>query len=184
MSRLIRTLVAGGAVALALVGSLANPASAAPTGRFAAQARLAHLTPAKAARLQHQVDAMVAKTGGVQTAINEVSIPGANILLPLPGEAKARSFNAVVKPDGAGCPYYNFCAYQNSDYTGIQINMFYCRDYGLPELADVSRYDNNQTPYTVATFKNIYHDINGYSKPAPSGGQLINWVPIWYVQPC
>ncbi len=184
MNRLIRTLVGGGAVALMLAGGLASPASAAPTSRFAAQARLAHLTPAKVAQLQRQVDAIVAKTGGVQTAINEVSIPGADILLPLPGEAKARDFNAVANSDPNACPYTNFCAYSNTNYTGIVTKMWKCGNYELQDYTGVGIYVNNQTPHTVATFKNQTFGILGYSQPAITGPVVINWEPIWYVQNC
>ncbi len=185
MNRLIRMLAVGGAVALVLAGpGMAGPASAAPAGRYAAQAKLAHLTAAQAAQLQRKVDATVAKTRGTQIGINEVSIPGADILLPLPGEAKARDLNTVVKPDIDGCPYRDFCAYENADYTGVMVKMFYCEDYGLPDFTHVGRYDNNETPGTIAAFKNISKGIIGYSVPPDTPGQLINWVPIWYVQPC
>jgi hypothetical protein len=185
VTRLTRTLIAASVAALLTTLAVASPSAGAPsTGAFAAQAQQAHLTTAQAAQLQHDVDAMVAKTGGKQTALNQVSIYGADILLPLPGEAKARNFNAAASLDGAGCPYRNFCAYQYTNYTGQQINYFYCVDTSMP-FTSVGAYDNNQTPYTIATFKGQTKAIIGYSITSGIGGYSpFNWVPVWYIKPC
>jgi hypothetical protein len=189
MNRLIHTLAASGAAVLVIASlAVAAPAAAAPAGaaagRFAAQAQQAHLSVAQVSQLQREVDAMVAKTGGTQTAINQISIYGADILLPLPGEAKARNFNPGVTLDGAGCPYYNFCAYENSNYLGRQINYYYCVDTYMPYIT-IGAYDNNQSPYTIATFKGSTHAIIGYSITSGKGGvSPFNWQPVYYIKPC
>jgi hypothetical protein len=180
MNRLTRTLATFGAAAIAIVGlAVATPASG-----YAAPARPAHLTASQATQLQHEVDAVIAKTGGTQTAINEVSIAGADILVPLPGEARARYLNRVVHPDQAGCPYTDFCAYQYQDFTGQMLLYHYCQDTSMP-WGSVGSYDNNQTPNTIATFEGITHAIIGYSVNSGTHGvPSFNWTPVWFINPC
>jgi hypothetical protein len=180
MNRLTRTLAACGAAAVAIVGL----AVVTPTSANAAPAQQTHLTAAQATQLQREIDAIVAKTGGTQTAINEVRIPGADILLPLPGEAKARYLDRVVHPDATGCPYYNFCAYEHQDFTGAQINYYYCQEQSMP-WGSIGSYDNNQTPDTVATFEGQTHAIIGYSVNSGTPGVPgFYWAPVWFIKPC
>lgn len=174
-----------GIAVLAAVTSLSvSTASAATTttaAKFAAQARELHLTAAQRASLQHSVDAVVARTGGVQVDINRISIPGGEILLPMPGNAHAPGLQPLTD---YSCPYQYFCVYQGQTYTGGVMKLFYCSQDDPMPWVGLGIYDNNQSGGAVARFKNSSHTVIGYSKAPQTGPQSIDWSPIYYVQPC
>lgn len=133
--RLMRLTVAiaSGAVLLAGTTFAAHPATAVDGTGFEAQARDAGLSGAQAEVLQAQVEAEAQRSGGTQTAANEIRLPdGSELLLPLPGEAYARDLDAPVRVRDqqapSSCGSYTFCAYSGTNFTGTVKRQLLCSE--------------------------------------------------------
>jgi hypothetical protein len=106
-------------MALALVGEA--PAAAAPARSVQQRAALA--------ALQQRIDATIAKTGGRQTAIDEISWQNGDVVMTFPmppgAEALASDLNRADDTQyNYGCPYGDvdrwFCLYENRDFNGLK----------------------------------------------------------------
>jgi hypothetical protein len=168
--------------AVLVLGIGAGSASANPDGDYSEQAGQLGLTATEAASLQSRVDEYLAKTGGTQVGINEIKLDGAVLLVPLPGERKARDLDDP-SINSHECPYQHFCAYELDYYSGVKIRMFTCSDYSMP-FAGIGSYINNQTPHTVATFKDANRVIIDRSGPATWAEPYYDWGPVYFVDPC
>lgn len=128
------------------------PAQAAVTGRtlFALQAQRAGLSTTKAAELQQEVDKYLAKTGGVQISANQIKYSGAVLTVAVPGEQRARDLTAVSSARVlTACPYYHVCLWQNANFTGSSMTLYYCNTWVyIPWASSDGSWDNNQTPGT------------------------------------
>jgi hypothetical protein len=182
---------------LAVIGSLAalvaattmatatgNASSVTGTpARFAAQARQIGLTVSQAHDLQAQVNSEIAASGGVQTGLNKISYADGEMLLPLPGEARARDLAAPTADPAHVCPSKRFCAYSGRNYTGSYRNWYQCGTYKVPFRSGGSWY-NNQTPGTIALMENSRHRVIFSTLPAPTGDPHGDWRPVSYVRNC
>ena len=113
-----------------------------------------------------------------------LALAGVDILLTLPGVTTARDFHQVVHPDTTGCPYYNFCTWDQTGFVGDRVLYYYCQDAPMPFVSTGS-YDNNQTPGTIAVFKNYYKvQIDHSNAPGQPGVSPYYWLPVYYIKPC
>ncbi|MFI5693706.1 hypothetical protein ACIA58_17820 [Kribbella sp. NPDC051586] len=182
-------------VVLAAAG-VATPAQASTVGQapagaatFAVQAKAAGYSPKQASELQAQVDTYLHQFGGRQVAINKIVFDGGEVLLPLPGEARARELGTsptaaqkvVPASSSAGlhCPYQYLCIFHDRNYTGPEVKMYKCGPAGEVRViwAGIGSYADNETPYTYAHF----HDGHGTDYEVATGGDVnpaLNW---WYV---
>ncbi|MEU5031562.1 hypothetical protein [Streptomyces milbemycinicus] len=186
-----RLATAAGLLAAALIGT-ATPAdaqTAASGDSFATQARTAGLSASQAQTLQKRIDTRLAEFGGVQTAANEIKLPsGIELLLPLPGEARARDLDAPKQTTNAqapaSCAYYTFCAYEGTNFTGEVLRQVDCDDFfSIPWTSDGS-WSNNQSSGTRAR---MYDEIDFliYTTPgAYSEDRVGDWEPVWWVDAC
>jgi hypothetical protein len=177
------------AVAIAFIAMLglnivvASPAVAG-VAPFAAQAQQLGLTAAEATDLQYRVDDVVAKTGGVQVAINKISIKGGDMLVTLPGEARARDLDGSSTARAGDCPFYYFCYWQYENWTGTQLRAYYCnQDYYVP-WSTYGSYTNAQSAPGIATFKDVVRRAIGTSCRPLCQDNSIHWAPIYYIDPC
>jgi hypothetical protein len=198
----------------------ANASSAAPAN-FAAQAKAAHLSAHQQAALQSEVNQIIVRYGGRQVALNEIALPhGASMLFPLPGQRVARvlpgtpppSVNTAkvaqaarnaVRPaystgetwysgNGSSCPFYYFCMWQGSQWTGVQFNVSACDIWqelpGSGWDGDGS-WANNQSfgteAYLANASLNSFYDVSG-SDPdfGPRAIGDWDWEPWWYAMAC
>ncbi|MFE7044121.1 hypothetical protein ACFU9X_33245 [Streptomyces atratus] len=83
--------------------------------------------------LQKRVDRYLADWGGTQTAENEISEPGADLILALPGETVARDLSQPSSA-AATCREGHFCAWKIDNFAGSDfVDRYYCgRDYRIP----------------------------------------------------
>jgi hypothetical protein len=145
--------LAATAAMLAMPG-LAQAAASATGARpsFAAQARGYGLSSTQVITLQREVNTYIARHGGKQAAINEVTFPGGSIVFEVPGQKYARPVTsaATARPAiAADCPYYHFCIYEGQDFTGPSYNFYYCKE--LPNKSGWNgSWKNDQTPGTKA----------------------------------
>jgi hypothetical protein len=81
------------------------------------------------AALQKRIDATVAKTGGRQTGIDEISWDNGAVVMTFPMPAgveslAARTMTAAATRYNYGCPYGGtdrwFCLYENRDFNGLR----------------------------------------------------------------
>jgi hypothetical protein len=176
----------------------ALPASAAAAGagsaaRFTAQAIHAGLTTRQAQALQARVDTYRAEVGGIQTAANEIRLPGGRLLLTLPGETTARpignSSPTTVTPACSFpncCPYKHFCGYSHQNGQGDLFDKSVCNNqYEVPDSFNTyGSWVNNQTSGTVATFEDSW-GVPIYLTPrAFSYDNSYDWHPVWYIEVC
>jgi hypothetical protein len=157
----------------------ATPASQA---ELRAQATDEGLSARQSARLQTRVDRQVARTGGVQVAINQVNWPGGETLVPLPGERRAHELGTAARGTKHGCLYLRFCTYSDSDFTGLVEQYLQCFDYLIPYV--FGSYVNNQTDGTRAEFKDSDHHHLTFTKPAYGEGTTSFGVQTWFIKPC
>lgn len=178
------TVVGLTAVAMLAAAGTAN-ASAGPGNTltvFAAQASNAGLDLQQAGVLQAQVDAYLAQVGGAQVAANEIRYAGgASLILPLPGETRARSLIPERAAEPHGCPYQYLCAYQYTNFTGGEIHAFYCNVFVSMPWGSVGSWRNNQTPGTIGTFVGGSPATTG---PAYSSSSSHNWLPVTHIKAC
>ncbi|MFI8103047.1 hypothetical protein [Streptomyces sp. NPDC086023] len=181
-----RILFAALAAVCAVAFGMTASASASGGGTpYADQAARAGLTAAQTKSLQKQVDGYLAKTGGRQSAANEITLPsGGTLTVALPGERKARSL-ASAGAAFVDCPYYYFCAYQYENYGGTQIREDSCGTHTSIPWAGYGSYINNQTSGTQARLENSSKQVLYYSRGAyaavPTG---VYWTPVYYFNPC
>lgn len=83
---------------------------------------------------------------------------------------------AAARP---ACPYYHMCLYSSSG--ALMYDLYYCRDYYTPGYWTI--YHNNQTPGTVAAFKNNAKVTIAHSERAPSIASYDSRY-VYYVKPC
>ncbi|MFJ7208515.1 hypothetical protein ACIQWR_33920 [Streptomyces sp. NPDC098789] len=162
-------------------------ASASSNIPFAGQAARAGLNAGQAKALQARVDGYLARSGGKQTAANEISYQGNGTLtLALPGEETARSLNPANALAFAGCNYYRFCAYSGSYFTGDMRWAEQCNvNVGIPFTSTNGSWVNNQTPGTRAKLKGSNGAILSWTAGAYSEQQWgVNWGPVYYIDAC
>lgn len=175
--------------ALATIASSA-PASAGPvdasssagSARFARQAAAADLSPAEARELQETIDGLLEKTGGVQVAANKIAYAGATLLVPLPGETRARELGQRAAP---ACQYGWLCLFSGPNLTGSRIDLFYCNQWTyIPWAGSDGSFDNNQTTGEKLGLRGT-NGVESWNWPAhwiePGG---VRWINITHVNPC
>ncbi|MER8042060.1 peptidase inhibitor family I36 protein [Streptomyces sp. NPDC094032] len=169
-------------LALVAVPGAANAADG-PRADFSGQAATAGLSTAEAKGLQKQVDGALASTHGTQIGANKIALPGGGeMLLPLPGERKARDLDRGLA--AGDCPYQYVCAYYGENYTGTQINMFTCNYMYRITWNTTGSWINNQRAELRARF----YDRNGAVGWVSPGGfsydPHADWRWVWWVSPC
>lgn len=82
-----------------------------------------------------------------------------------------------------GCPFYYFCAYSGTNYSGTKIQMYFCQFYNMPFVGNGS-WVNNQTPGTRAGFYDFYYNRIYLTAGAYSQSGSYNWTPVFHVKPC
>lgn len=203
-----------------MLGPSASDASAIPSSLFATQAKAAHLTVSQQATLQSRVNKIIARYGGHQIGLNEVALPhGASVLFPLPGQRVPRVLpgtpplpvnQAMVARatrtaggaddwstgetwysfNGASCPFYYFCAWQDLGFSGVQFNVSWCNvQQELPGSGWDNNGDdvNNQSFGTHAYLLNQGQELVNVPGSEPDTGPPsadIDWLPIWYIEAC
>ncbi|MGA8114716.1 MAG: hypothetical protein WCA46_13705 [Actinocatenispora sp.] len=187
-----RKYLVGMVLGVLSVLSLAVPANAsAGAGGFAAQAREAGYSPAQSAALQHKVDRYVALMHGRQVAINKVEFPGGDVLLPLPGEKRARELGAVTPAASYhGCAYAHMCLFPDRSYAGTKIDMVYCYEMDIPDgwRSRHGSWSNNQTAGTQGIFYHWYPGhrwgVWGLTGNPPAAQPDADWAPVASVRNC
>ncbi|MEV6674294.1 peptidase inhibitor family I36 protein [Streptomyces sp. NPDC051162] len=187
-----RLLAVPACMALALVAGLgATHATAAASGRYAAQAEHAGLTGAQSVALQKDVDRYVAQTGGKQVSANRIDVPGGFVLVAVPGEKYARDLRTTTRPKSAAdCDYLNFCGWPQANYEGTVWEHSSCNFYWeIPNgWNSGGSWWNNQSSGTVARMYNKSKHLVFQTKPAQVNGGSYdahgNWHPVWYVKVC
>lgn len=172
----------------AFVATTGAAGASADRGRpdFSAQAQGLGLTSSQAETLQARANGYLAKTGGIQVAVNKIELQaGAVLLLALPGEKYARDL--AGKPGARTatyCPYDWMCAYEGTGYTGDQINMYYCNlYYGIP-WRDNGSWHNNQSAGTRAEFFDTNGNLGWTSPGAESWDDVAPWEWVGSISPC
>ncbi|MFE7593745.1 peptidase inhibitor family I36 protein [Kitasatospora sp. NPDC057512] len=190
------------AVPLAVAAALAvcvAPAASAATGAggsggpgagqagFSAQARGLGLSGAQARSLQDRVDDYLAKTPGAsQVAVNKVALPGGELLLPLPGEERARDLAAEGDSPAlsAGCPYTYVCAYSGTNFTGEELRLFTC-NYPVPiRWGGTGSWINNQRSTLYARFYDVNGNVGWTSPGGYSEDRAAPWGWVYWLSPC
>ncbi|BAU81211.1 hypothetical protein SLA_0256 [Streptomyces laurentii] len=188
---LVASVVLAGTAAA--VGQASADTSAAPrAGDFAAQARAAGLSAAQARVLQDSVDAQLALEGGTQTAANEITLPGGvDLLVPLPGESKARDLDApATRNTGtlappADCGSYTFCAYSGEGFTGVVKRQMRCSDTPLSiGWSGNGSWSNNQSSGTRARMYGSGGNLIYTTPGAYSEDRSGSWTPVFKVDAC
>ncbi|RGD57435.1 hypothetical protein DR950_06170 [Kitasatospora xanthocidica] len=189
-----RLFTAAAALVLGVgAGAAAAPAASATTvdtghGRahpFAVQARAAGLNATQAAELQRQVDVNLAAFGGSQVGANKIALGTDGVLLlPLPGEARARDLDA--KEAGildAPCDYNWACTFEQPWYAGRVIKLYECGKVSNPWRGTGSWYNNQSSNYHMK-FYNHTGDLGWTSPGGPSSDPTAPWDWVGYVSPC
>ncbi|NNN36300.1 hypothetical protein HLK59_39275 [Streptomyces sp. S3(2020)] len=156
----------GAAITIMLVPALTvGPAHASPSD-FTSQARAAGLTATQADALQEAVDRYVAQTGGTQVSANQIDLRGATLSVPVPGEARPRTFGTSDVHCNSGADYEYFCAYSETYFNGTSIAWWACGVEKYIPWNWEGSWDNNQTPGTRARIYYLHH--SALTPPAPS----------------
>ncbi|MFI5804043.1 peptidase inhibitor family I36 protein [Streptomyces sp. NPDC051561] len=178
------------AAALVTLG-MAVPAAAdsgpgAKGSSFGAQAQQAGLTEGQATALQERVESRIAQQGGRQVSANEIALPGASLLVAVPGEKYARDLATPGRQSALAweCDYEYFCMYRGTNGTGDRLALYKCQNYGLTNWVGTGSYYNRQTPGTKAQFKNQSGAVIWTTGGAPSFHANYDWDPVWTVKPC
>jgi len=177
-------------VAVLIGTAAAADASATTEHGFAVQARAAGLTSSQAQELQEQVDAQLAEFGGVQTAANEIRLPnGLDLLMPLPGEVRARDLDAPRQTTNAqapaSCALYTFCAYEGTNFTGRTLRQVDCDDFfEIPDAWSDGSWSNNQSSGTKARMYDENDGLIYTTRGAYSEDRNGDWGPVWWVDAC
>lgn len=179
------TAVVGAVIAaVMLLTGVANASTTNPgNADFTAQGREAGLTDSQAKTLQAEVNGYLAKMGGTQVAANKIRLPGADIVLPLPGEKRARALTASGGVTASyACNDGHLCVYRDNNFSGPVIDMYYCGIYGMP-WATVGSWFDNQIPGTRSDFLYADYTIKD-SVWAFNWGYLYDWTPISWIRAC
>lgn len=164
----------------------AGVASAAPAGvapRFAAQARAAHVSVAKADQLQQEVTRYIHEHGGTQVALNVVDVPGGSITFVVPGEKYARDLATTPKVLAAAesCNSGSFCAFQGIFYSGNERSYFAnCESNTMPWSTEGS-YINNLPDGGQGYWYNASKQIIYITPEASSENPEVSWIPVAYI---
>ncbi|MCC3777651.1 hypothetical protein [Streptomyces sp. UNOB3_S3] len=183
LRKLAAMTVAATALAGSLIGATGTASATGTQQDFAAQAKTAGLTVSQTKELQGRVDGYLKALGGEQVAANKIEIEGGTVLLALPGEERARDLKAK-DAKFVDCPYENFCMFRGTYYTGDQMNLYNCRNYGLTNWVGNGSWWNRQTPGTQARLLGQSGNLVTLTAGAESWQAVYNWDPIWTVRPC
>ncbi|MFB7124198.1 peptidase inhibitor family I36 protein [Kitasatospora sp. NPDC056273] len=190
-----RLLAVPFAVAAALAVCVA-PAASAATGAggsgagqagFSAQARDLGLSGAQARSLQDRVDDYLAKTPGAsQVAVNKIALPGGELLLPLPGEERARDLAAKGDSPAlsSGCPYTYVCAYSGTNFTGEELRLFTCNYPVRIYWTGTGSWINNQRSTLYARFYGADGNVGWTSPGGYSEDRAAPWGWVYWLSPC
>ncbi|MFE6667458.1 hypothetical protein ACFVFH_28345 [Streptomyces sp. NPDC057697] len=163
--------------------SAAAPDGGSRATAFAAQAQEAGLSRTDAAALQRRVDGYLTTMGGKQIAANKIDLGGgSSVVLTLPGEKRARELTGSKKILDS-CNSKTFCAFQNAQWWGDEIQMVACSDYMIPWTA-VGSWINNQTTGTVAQFKDNTATVRWVDGGAFAQDDTADWSWVLYVNNC
>ncbi|MDX3762815.1 hypothetical protein [Streptomyces sp. AK02-04a] len=155
-------------------------------GSFATQARSARLTSAQVQKLQGEVNAYVAKSGGKQVSLNKVKFKGGSMLFVVPGEKYARDLGAQSSQVAStyNCKYGHFCAYSKTWYAGSVKDVSACGTNYYISFTGPGSWKNNQTTGLRAQFLDKYFNWIDSTPNAYSADPNGNWTPVYYVNPC
>ncbi|MFC8434920.1 hypothetical protein [Streptomyces sp. NPDC057253] len=172
-----------GAAVIMLVPGLTGGSAQASQSGFLSQARAAGLTSAQAEALQEEVDRYVARTGGTQISANQVDLHGATLSVPVPGEARPRTFGTTDVHCNYGADYEYFCAYSETNFKGASIAWWACGVEKFIPWNGEGSWDNNQTPGTRAR---IYYLRDSALTPAAPSRKLYgeNWANVRKIKGC
>lgn len=163
--------------------------------------RAAGYTAPQAARLQHQVDYYLDALGGRQVAINKIEFPGGEVLLPLPGETRARELGtpapvvtqAHTQVSGmpqsmavSDCPRGDLCIFHGPFFIGARVNLWRCGyENSLRVIWDgIGSWDNNQIGYVYARFMNLHFETLRWSLHPRETDVWFSWHEVAWVQAC
>ncbi|WP_461006355.1 peptidase inhibitor family I36 protein [Streptomyces capparidis] len=175
-----------------LVGVNAAAATAASSGAgstrpgFSAQAEALGLSGPEAARLQQRADAYLARTPGIQVAVNEIALEdGGVLLLALPGEKRARDLStSEVGGAALSCPYTYVCAYSDPDFTGDALFLFTCDRRNPIIWAGTGSWINNQRSTLYARFYDVNGNVGWTSPGGYSEDRAAPWGWVHWLSPC
>ncbi|MES9511888.1 hypothetical protein ABWJ92_36805 [Streptomyces sp. NPDC000609] len=163
--------------------SAAAPSGESRAATFAAQAHKEGLTDADAAALQRRVDGYLTTMGGKQVAANKIDLGGgSSVVLTLPGEKRARELTGTKRILDS-CDSKTFCAFQNSQWWGDQIQMYRCDDYIIP-WTTIGSWINNQSTGTVAQFKDNTATVRWVDGGAFAQDDTADWSWVLFVNNC
>lgn len=185
MKRIVSRFATVIAVAGMLVGAAVGSAQAAGSASdgYAAQAARIGLSKAQAASLQREVDTYLTKNGGTQVGINKIQLDDGVLLVPLPGEQHARDLAIPADAQINGCPYYDFCVYSGTYYSGNVHYWSSCTNHQMTWSGPGS-WINNQSTGTRARMKNSAYTVIYTTPGAYSSDPTGDWTPVYWVQPC
>ncbi|MFE4973552.1 peptidase inhibitor family I36 protein [Kitasatospora sp. NPDC056651] len=182
----VLAILATTGVAGAAAGAAAGPGRAGAGPDFSAQARSAGLNGSQAAELQSRVDGYLATMGGTQVAANKISLDGGALLVPLPGEARARDLAAPgdVRGLAATCPYTYVCAYQLPNFTGATLTFFTCDKLNPIPWGGTGSWINNQRSGLHAKFYDVNGNLGWTSPGGYSEDPAAPWGWVYWLSPC
>lgn len=186
------------AIALALASAVATAGqavagtAAGSAAEFGAQSRAAGLTSAQSRALQADVDARLAREGGVQTAANEITLAnGTEILLVLPGETYARDLDAPARRNAgtlaapSSCGSYTFCAYRGANFTGEVKRQKLCSEtIDVSSWTGTGSWSNNQSSGTRARMYGGSGELRYTTPGAYSEDRSGSWNTIFKIDAC
>ncbi len=155
--------VLGGAAALLMALPAQASTATSAVSPFADQGRAAGYSAAQLTALQQEVRHYQDLYGGRQTALNKIEFPGGKVLIPLPGEKRARELGAKVTAGSyMGCDVEWMCLFEYSGYSGTVVDqsrfdMWFCNKRPVYWNTHGS-WVNNQTADTVGIFYHVYPD--------------------------
>ena len=172
--------------------SLPATAGAATASRpgFVAQAEAAGLSPATATALQAKIDHYLTTLHGrgTQVSPNQIDLHGAVLNVAVPGESQPRQLVPTVTSSDActpGADYGWFCAYSGENFTGDNIGMYDCGNYGIP-WSSTGSWNNNQTTGTRPWLYWEDSSIAPWHMPAAWSDQTtgVDWWPVSSITNC
>lgn len=194
-SALTGVVMAGTATTVFGLGGSALAATPTPHADFAAQAKSAGLSSAKADVLQTQVNGYLAKYHGTQIAANKISAKGMYITVALPDEKYARTLPAASGMQPAdvwqdkcldGSPVYSgwFCLYKGQTFQGDVLSMYTCGNHSIYGWYNNGSWVNDQSRGTVALLRSANWSYTFYTPGSYASSTSFNWTPVDVVHPC
>lgn len=165
-------------------GAVSGPGPNSARPDFSAQARSVGLNTSQAAALQDTVNGYLATMGGTQTAINKIDLSaGGRLLIPLPGEQRARDLSA---PDGPEefCPYTYVCAFSLPNFWGTSLQFFTCNQLNRITWTGTGSWINNQRAALHAKFYDRNGNLGWTSPGGLSWDVEASWDWVWWLSPC